>query len=44
MDAYARFVLDRVKTGARGPSQVADRGAAPAKSKRRQKGLAAAGT
>jgi ATP-binding cassette subfamily F protein 3 len=44
MDAYARFVLDRVKTGARGPSQVADRDAAPAKSKRRQKGLAAAGT
>jgi ATP-binding cassette subfamily F protein 3 len=43
MDAYARFVLDRVKTGARGPSQVADRDAAPAKSKRRQKGLAAAG-
>jgi ATP-binding cassette, subfamily F, member 3 len=43
MDAYARFVLDRVKTGARGPSQVADRDAAPARSKRRQKGLAAAG-
>jgi ATP-binding cassette, subfamily F, member 3 len=43
MDAYARFVLDRVKTGARGPSQVADRDTAPARSKRRQKGLAAAG-
>jgi ATP-binding cassette subfamily F protein 3 len=43
MDAYARFVLDRVKTGARGPSQVADRDVAPARSKRRQKGLAAAG-
>jgi ATP-binding cassette, subfamily F, member 3 len=43
MDAYARFVLDRVKTGARGPSQVADREAAPPKGKRRQKGMAAAG-
>jgi ATP-binding cassette subfamily F protein 3 len=43
MDAYARFVLDRVKTGARGPSQFADREAAPPKGKRRQKGMAAAG-
>jgi ATP-binding cassette subfamily F protein 3 len=43
MDAYARFVLDRVKTGARGPAQFADREAAPPKGKRRQKGMAAAG-
>jgi ATP-binding cassette subfamily F protein 3 len=43
MDAYARFVLDRVRAGARGPSQTPDRDTAPIKGKRRQKGLAAAG-
>ena len=45
MDAYARFVLDRARVAARGPSQAPDRDVAPRKGavKRRQKGLAAAG-
>jgi ATP-binding cassette subfamily F protein 3 len=44
MDDYARFVLERVRASARGPSPSPDRDAAPkGAAKRRQKGLAAAG-
>jgi ATP-binding cassette subfamily F protein 3 len=44
MDDYARFVLERVRASARGPSQAPDRDVAPkGAAKRRQKGLAAAG-
>jgi hypothetical protein len=45
MDDYARFVLDRAKTGIRAPGQKVDRGIAkpagvPRPARRKQKGFA----
>jgi ATP-binding cassette subfamily F protein 3 len=38
MDDYARFVLDRARTGARAPGQAIE--LAPARSKKKQKAMA----